>query len=162
MRHSRKHARRLGRTVPSRTRQPLSHTSPARIRQLSSTAGSESTTTTAGSFSLPSTLTIALGTTIVGIGSYYIGSRNDGSASTKAASGARAAEAAPTPVYGTQEDFKRAIKELQDSFEENMVSTDPSNLFTHGFSPNVMHEGESPIDSFRAFPDIGAQASRTP
>jgi len=78
---------------------------------------------------------IALGTALVGFGSYYAGSRKDGSASTKAATAA-------APVYGTQEDFKRAIKELEASFEDGVVSTDPANLFTHGFSPNVMHEGE--------------------
>ena len=52
--------------------------------------------------------------------------------------------AAPPPVYGTQEDFKRAIKELEASFDQSVgvVSTDPANLATHGFSPNVMHEGE--------------------
>ena len=175
-RQSREHARRLGRAVPSRTRQALSQSTPRTVRQLS-TAGS---TTTASSFTLPSTLAIALGTAVVGIGSYYSGSRNDGAASTKAASAAtsaseaaaaagaaaRAAEAAaavaaaaaPTPVYGTPEDFKRAIKELQDSFEENMVSTEHSNLFTHGFSPNVMHEGEwyPHLTHFRALTRTGA------
>ena len=50
-----------------------------------------------------------------------------------------------TPVYGTPEDFKRAIKELEASFEDDVVSTDPPNLFTHGFSPNVMHEGERQV-----------------
>ena len=182
-RHSLEHARQLGRNVPSRTRQALSQstrTAPARIRQLSSTASS---TTSAGSFSLPSTLTIALGTALIGIGSYYVGSRNDGSASTKAASAAtaageaaaaagaaaRAAEAAaaaaesisPTPVYGTPEDFNRAIKELKDSFEEHMVSTDPSNLFTHGFSPNVMHEGEwCPSLTLFAHPDADRRSEK--
>ena len=133
-RHSREHVRRLGRAV-SRTDQALSRSTPsapARIRQLSSTASS---TTTAGSSSSQSTLAIALGTVLVGFGSFYVGSLNDGSASAKATTAA-------APVYGTQEDFKRAIKELEASFEEGIVSTDPPNLYTHGFSPNVMHEGE--------------------
>src|ERR1700761_589267 len=132
-RHSREHVRRLGRAV-SRTDQALSRSTrsaPPRIRQLSSTASS---TTTAGSSS-QSTLAIALGTALVGLGSYYVGSLNDGSASAKAATAA-------APVYGTPEDFKRAIKELEASFEEGIVSTDPPNLYTHGFSPNVMHAGE--------------------
>ncbi|KAF8260458.1 FAD-linked oxidase-like protein [Lactarius quietus] len=132
-RHSREQGRRVGRVV-SRTDQVLSRstrTAPPRIRQLSSTAGP---TTTAGSSSSQSTLAIALGTALVGLGSYYIGSLSGSSSSAKAATAA-------APVYGSPEDFKRAIKELEASFEEGVVSTDPPNLFTHGFSPNVMHEG---------------------
>jgi hypothetical protein len=134
-RHSREHVRRLrvGGAV-TRTNQALSRSAcsaPLRIRQLSSTA---SPTTTAGSSS-PSTLAIALGTALVGLGSYYVGSLNGGSVSATASKAA-------APVYGTPEDFKRAIKELETSFEEGIVSTDPPNLFSHGFSPNVMHEGE--------------------
>ena len=130
-RHSREHVRRLGRAV-SRTDQALSRSTrsaPPLIRHLASTASS---TTTSGSSSSPSTLAIALGTALVGLGSYYVGSLNDGSASAAAAA----------PVYGTPEDFKRAIKELEATFEEGVVSTDPPNLYTHGFSPNVMHAGE--------------------
>jgi hypothetical protein len=140
-RHSREHVRRVGRAI-SLTDQALSRstrTVPAPIRRLSSTASP--TTTAGGLSSSPSPLAIALGTALVGLGSYYVGSLNDGgggSASTKATTAA-------TPVYGTPEDFKRAIKELEASFEEDVVSTDPPNLFTHGFSPNVMHEGECQV-----------------
>lgn len=136
-RHGRENVRRVGRAA-SRTdqvlsRSVLSRSERLRIRQLSSTASS---TTTAGSSSSPSTLAIALGTALVGLGSYYLGSLNGGSVSA-----AQTASTAAAPVYGTPEDFKRAIKELETSFEEGMISTDPPNLFTHGFSPNVMHEG---------------------
>ena len=139
-RHSREHVRRLGvgRAV-SRTDQALSRSAwrsaaPLRIpsRQLSSTAGS---TATAGPPSSPSILAIALGTALVGLVSYYVGSLNGGSASATASMAA-------APVYGTPDDFKRAIKELEASFEDGIVSTDPPNLFSHGFSPNVMHKGE--------------------
>lgn len=134
-RHSREHVRRVGRAM-SRTDQALSRsarTAPPRIRQLSSTASSP--TTTAASSSSSSTLAIALGTALVGLSSYYVGSLNSGTVS-------KTASTAAAPVYGTPDDFKRAIKELEASFEEGMVSTDPPNLFSHGFSPNVMHAGE--------------------
>jgi len=133
-RHSREHVRRVGRAM-SRTDQALSRsarTAPPRIRQLSSTASSP--TTTAASSSSSSTLAIALGTALVGLSSYYVGSLNSGTVS-------KTASTAAAPVYGTPDDFKRAIKELEASFEEGMVSTDPPNLFSHGFSPNVMHAG---------------------
>ena len=139
-RHSREHVRRLGvgRAV-SRIDQALSRSArsaaaPLLIpsRQLSSTAGS---TATAGPPSSPNILSIALGTALVGLGSYYVGSLNGGSASATASTAA-------APVYGTPDDFKRAIKELEASFEDGIVSTDPPNLFSHGFSPNVMHKGE--------------------
>lgn len=138
-RHSREHVRRVGKVV-SRTDLVLSRSSarsagaPLRIpsRQHSSTARS---TTTASPPSSPSILAIALGTVLVSLGSYYAGFLNGGAASATASTAA-------APVYGTPEDFKRAIKELEASFEEGMVSTDPPNLFSHGFSPNVIHKGE--------------------
>ena len=124
----------MGRAI-SLTNQTLSRstsTALAPIRRLSSTV---SPITTAGNSSSPSsTLAIALGTALVGLGSYYVGSLNEGGPASVA-----------TPVYGTPEDFKRAIKELEASFEDDVVSTDPPNLFTHGFSPNVMHEGECQV-----------------
>jgi hypothetical protein len=111
---------------------PQSTATPARLRPLSTAAGP----TAAASHSSSNGLAIALGIALVGLGSYYAGSSR-GSVSTSAKNVA----AAPPPVYGTQEDFKRAIKELEASFGEGVVSTDPANLATHGFSPNVMHEG---------------------
>ena len=134
-RHNRRHVCRVGRAI-SLTNQTLSRstsTALAPIRRLSSTV---SPITTAGNLSSSpsSTLAIALGTALVGLGSYYVGSLNEGGPASVAA-----------PVYGTPEDFKRAIKELEASFEDDVVSTDPPNLFTHGFSPNVMHEGERQV-----------------
>ena len=112
---------------------PQSTATPARLRPLSTAAGP-----TAASRSSSNGLAIALGITLVGLGSYYAGSSR-GSASTSTTNVA----AAPPPIYGTQEDFKRAIKELEASFDKDVVSTDPANLATHGFSPNVMHEGDA-------------------
>ena len=127
-------SRPLCRTVASRRLLllPQSTATPARFRPLSTAAGP-----TEAARSSSNGLAIALGTALIGLGSYYVGSsRGSTSTSTTNVAGASA------PVYGTQEDFKRAIKELEASFEEGIVSTDPANLATHGFSPNVMHEGE--------------------
>jgi len=108
----------------------------AHLHPLSTTVGA-----TAAVRSSSNGLAIALGTVLVGLGSYYIGSTSaSGPRSTKATS-TNAAVALP-PVYGSQEDFKLAINELEMSFEQGVVSTDPANLTTHGFSPNVMYEGE--------------------
>jgi hypothetical protein len=128
-------SRPLCRTVASRRVLSLSQSTatPARLRLLSTAA-----VPTAAARSSSNGLAIALGTALVGLGSYYAGSSLGSVSST----GATNAAAAPPPVYGTQEGFKRAIKELEASFEEGIVSTDPANLATHGFSPNVMHEGE--------------------
>jgi D-lactate dehydrogenase (cytochrome) len=127
-------SRPLCRTVVSRRllSLPQSTTNPARLRPLSTAAGP-----TPASHLSSNGLAIALGIALVGLGSYYAGSSR-GSASTSTTNVA----AVPLPVYGTQEDFKRAIKELEASFDKDVVSTDPANLATHGFSPNVMHEGE--------------------
>ena len=123
-------ARQVGRTIAYRPGYASSRP-PSTLRLLSTTSG----TTVAGSSSKG--LAIAFGAALVGLGSYYAGSSSGSSVSTATTYGA----AAPPPVYGTQEDFKRAIKELEVTLE-GMVSTDPANLSTHGFSPNVMHEGE--------------------
>jgi hypothetical protein len=127
-------SRPLCRNVVSRRLLSLPHSTatPARLRPLSTTAGP-----TAASQLSSNGLAIALGIALVGLGSYYAGSSRS-PASTSATNVA----ATPPPVYGTQEDFKRAIKELEASFDKDVVSTDPANLATHGFSPNVMHEGE--------------------
>jgi hypothetical protein len=124
--------RQIGRTLVSRSLLPSLRTSPVRLRLLSSTSG---TTAAAGSSSQG--LAISVGVALVGLGSYYAGSSHSSSVATTTTYGA----AAPPPVYGTQEDFKRAIKELEATLGD-LVSMDPADLSTHGFSPNVMHEGE--------------------
>lgn len=58
-----------------------------------------------------------------------------------------------TAAYGSPEDFKKAIRELQDTFgaEEDeagdIVSTNPDVLHAHGFSTLVYHEGKARISS---------------
>jgi D-lactate dehydrogenase (cytochrome) len=123
-------SRPLCRTVASRRvfSLPQSTTTSTRLRPLSTAAGPK-----VAACSSSNGFAIALGIALVGLGSYYAGSsRRPTSIDTTDA----------PPIYGTQEDFKRAIKELEASFEEGVVSTDPANLSTHGFSPNVMHQGE--------------------
>ncbi|KAI0260644.1 FAD-binding domain-containing protein [Gloeopeniophorella convolvens] len=122
-RQSRSRLGHVGRAAALRNSLPRS----ASRRLLSTAAGSSSGSSSNG-------LAIALGTALVGFGAYYAGSLKDGSGSVSANNA--------KPVYGSQEDFKKAIKELETTFtEEGVVSTDPANLKTHGFSPNVMHEG---------------------
>ena len=44
--------------------------------------------------------------------------------------------------FGSSEDFKKAIQELQSTFPTNgKVSVDPGDLHVHGFSPNDHHLG---------------------
>ncbi|KAI9452798.1 FAD-binding domain-containing protein [Lactarius psammicola] len=45
------------------------------------------------------------------------------------------------PIYGTPEDFARAIEELRASFAGEAVTTAPEQLTAHGFSPNYHHPG---------------------
>lgn len=46
-----------------------------------------------------------------------------------------------TPQYGSAEDFGKAIAELQDVFSDDIVSTNPDVLYSHGFSVNDYHPG---------------------
>lgn len=51
-------------------------------------------------------------------------------------------ESPSEPKYGCPEDFELAIKELRAAFpSEDSVSTDPDDLYTHGFSENDYHPG---------------------
>ena len=44
--------------------------------------------------------------------------------------------------FGSSDDFKKAIQELQATFPaDDKVSTDPDDLRVHGFSPNDHHPG---------------------
>lgn len=47
-----------------------------------------------------------------------------------------------TQQFGSSDDFKKAIQELQSTFPaNNKVSVDPDDLQVHGFSPNDHHPG---------------------
>jgi D-lactate dehydrogenase (cytochrome) len=56
-------------------------------------------------------------------------------------------------AYGSPEDFKKAIRDLQDTFgaEEDevgdIVSTNPDVLHAHGFSTLAYHEGKARVSS---------------
>ncbi|KAE9394580.1 hypothetical protein BT96DRAFT_923434 [Gymnopus androsaceus JB14] len=48
------------------------------------------------------------------------------------------------PQYGSPEDFAKAIEELKETFpDEGAVSTDPEDVYHHGFSLNDYHPGTS-------------------
>ncbi|KAI0061426.1 FAD-binding domain-containing protein [Artomyces pyxidatus] len=69
---------------------------------------------------------------LLGLGGYYLGALSH---STELAGAAK-------PVYGTKEDFGRAIKDLKAVFpSEDAVSTNPDDLAAHGISPNTWHPG---------------------
>ena len=48
---------------------------------------------------------------------------------------------AAEPMFGTPEDFNRAIEELKGALGKDSVSTDREDLFIHGFSANDYHPG---------------------
>ncbi|KAI9430533.1 FAD-binding domain-containing protein [Lactarius indigo] len=81
-------------------------------------------------------LALALAGALLGLGGYYIGARsnNDGVELVNAT-------ASLPPVYGTPEDFARAIEELRASFVGEAVTIAPDELVAHGFSPNCHHPG---------------------
>lgn len=108
---------------------PLS--TPASIRSSSSTAS----TGAALAF-------VALGGALLGLGGYYIGVD---------VAIARALESPPPrkPVYGTPEDFSRAIEELRASFARDAVTTEPDQLAAHGSSTNTHHSGMHALFTFR-------------
>jgi hypothetical protein len=65
----------------------------------------------------------------MGLGGYYVGTRSNPLYT--------AVSALPKPVYGTSEDFARAIEELKSSFVEDAVTTAEDQLEAHGFSSNT-------------------------
>ncbi|KAH8992583.1 FAD-linked oxidase-like protein [Lactarius hatsudake] len=71
-------------------------------------------------------LALALAGALLGFGGYYIGARSNNVG----------VEVSPSPVYGTPEDFARAIDELKALFVGEAVTTAPDQLVAHGFSPN--------------------------
>jgi hypothetical protein len=107
---------------------PLS--TPASIRSSSSTASTGA-----------ALASVALGGALLGLGGYYIGARSNNIGVDVAI--ARALESPPPrkPVYGTPEDFSRAIEELRASFARDAVTTEPDQLAAHGFSTNTHHSG---------------------
>jgi D-lactate dehydrogenase (cytochrome) len=82
---------------------------------------------------------LVLGSVVLGLGGYYVGARSANHASV---STSRAIEIPSSkPVYGTPEDFARAIEELKTLFSEEAVTTAEDQLEAHGFSHNSPYPG---------------------
>jgi hypothetical protein len=130
---------------------------PIHLRPLSTaTPSSSSTASTRAALAF-----VALGGAILGVGGYYIGARSNSIGVNVGT--ARALEFPPLqkPVYGTPEDFSRAIEELRASFAGEAVTTAPDQLGAHGFSPNTHHPGMHALLSLsnRAMMQTGSQDS---
>ena len=89
---------------------------------------------------------LALGGFLLGLG-YYMGARSNDFSATNTASDR---QPPLKPVYGTPEDFARAVEELKASFVEDAVTTAPDQLVAHGFSPNSHHPGAALLFAFPA------------
>jgi len=84
-------------------------------------------------------LALALGSVALGLGGYYVGARSNHHTPVES-------PGSPTkPVYGSPEDFARAIQELKTLFSEETVTTAEDQLEAHGFSPNMYYPGEQVI-----------------
>jgi len=82
---------------------------------------------------------LALGSVALGLGGYYVGARSNHHTPVES-------PGSPSkPVYGSPEDFARAIQELKTLFSEETVTTAEDQLGAHGFSPNMYHPGEQVI-----------------
>jgi hypothetical protein len=89
----------------------------------------------AGKPARSSVFALAMGCALFGLGGYYVGTRSNIHLAPSHAS--------HKPVYGTPEDFARAIGELKTSFAENAVTTAKDQLEAHGFSSNTHLPGTS-------------------
>ena len=81
-------------------------------------------------------LAIGLGSVVLGLGGYYVGARSNHHTPVESP------RSPSKPVYGTPEDFARAIQELKSLFSEETATTAEDQLDAHGFSPSVYHPGE--------------------
>lgn len=71
----------------------------------------------------------------MGLGGYYVGARSHTLAPVES-------PGSPSkPVYGSPEDFARAIQELKTLLSEESVTTAEDQLEAHGFSPNMHYPG---------------------
>jgi D-lactate dehydrogenase (cytochrome) len=81
-------------------------------------------------------LRLALGSVVLALGGYYVGAHSNHVESPGSPS---------KPVYGSPEDFARAIQELKTLLSDETVTTAEDQLEAHGFSPNMYHPGEQVI-----------------
>ena len=110
---------------------------PHHLRSLSAEASGRAPTQRPAICSPRNALALALGGALLGLG-YYIGAQSN---NLSAADGSARRQPTPRPVYGTPEDFARAIEELRASFVGEAATTAPDQLAAHGFSPNSHHPG---------------------
>lgn len=110
---------------------------PHHLRPLSTTASSGGAPSQGPAVSRSLTRTalgLALSGGLLGLG-YLVGARSN-------SVGVEAFPSSPPkPVYGTPEEFARAIEELRTLFAGDAVTTAPDELTTHGFSPNSHFPG---------------------
>jgi D-lactate dehydrogenase (cytochrome) len=109
---------------------------PQHLRLLGTASGGSG-----GNVATSSVFALALGSVVLGLGGYYVGARsNHHPILTPVESESPGSPS--KPVYGTPEDFARAIEELKTLFSEETVTTAKDQLEAHGFSPNVYHPGK--------------------
>ncbi|KAH9053984.1 hypothetical protein EDB83DRAFT_2316402 [Lactarius deliciosus] len=113
---------------------------PSYLRPLSTAASGPSAQGSAAS-STRTALTLALGGAFLGLGGYYVGARSNGVNMEKATSSASPSPLPGKLMFGTPEDFVRAIDELRASLAGEAVTTARDQLEAHGFSPNSHHPG---------------------
>jgi hypothetical protein len=106
---------------------------------------STSTGVGAGNPARSNVFALALGCALFSLGGYYVGTRSN----TPLAPSPTAVSAPLKPVFGTSEDFARAIEELKTLFAEDAVTTAKDQLEAHGFSLNT-HLPGTPGSSDRA------------
>ena len=97
------------------------------VRLLGTTSGGGSSGIAASS----NVFALALGSVVLGLGGYYVGARSNH----------RPSRSPSKPVYGTPEEFARAIEELKSLFPDESVTTREDQLESHGFSPETHHPG---------------------
>lgn len=100
----------------------------ARSPRFSTTAVSKPSIST---FSGQTIILLSAASLISGFAGYFLANRHD-------------TEAVPRkPQYGSREDCTRAVEELKKTFadDEDAVSTNADDLYSHGFSVNDHHPG---------------------
>lgn len=107
-------------------------------------------------------LALVLGGTFLGLCGYYAGARPNSVNVELANARALASPSPPRPVYGTPEDFSRAIEELRATFVAEAVATARDQLDAHGFSPNSYHPGTSSVFPYFSSRAIIPTALRAP
>jgi len=111
------------------------------VRLLGTTNGAGN----AGNAASSNVFALALGGVVLGLGGYYVGARSN-----------HPSRGSPSkPVYGTPEEFARAIEELKSLFSEEIVTTCEDQLKSHGFSPNTHLPGTVFALSWRRHPLVG-------